>query len=112
MNCDGIVDQTDLFSFIKDIKSDDILNQACYKDIQDVQNLLNQKQQAINMADPVLDNSTAEPKIKDIEKYLQSKKQKTQNRDGFLEVFTANIKDKAKQVQSDKSIRRTNTIIR
>lgn len=30
MNCDGFIESNDLFSFIKDVNSDDVLNLACY----------------------------------------------------------------------------------
>jgi Ca2+-binding EF-hand superfamily protein len=36
MNFDGFIESNDLFSFIKDVNSDEVLYQACYQDIQDI----------------------------------------------------------------------------
>ena len=43
MNCDGIVEQIDLFSFIKDVNDDELFNSACYSDIQDIQSMLQKR---------------------------------------------------------------------
>ena len=33
MNCDGSIDQADLFSFFKDVKNESLFEQAAYDDI-------------------------------------------------------------------------------
>jgi hypothetical protein len=36
MNCDTYVDYADLFSFIKDVKNEDMLKLAAYRDLNDI----------------------------------------------------------------------------
>jgi len=93
MNCDESLDQTDMFSFIKDVKNDGLFNSACYKDIQDIQTYLDLKQTKIHLADPVLDQTDLKkPKIKDIEVFLDKCGEFNKQREGFLTVFSG-IKD-------------------
>jgi len=36
MNCDGYLDQTDLFSILKDVKNEENFEKALYEDIRDI----------------------------------------------------------------------------
>jgi len=36
MNCDGYIEETDLFSFMKDVKNEETLSHAAYRDINDM----------------------------------------------------------------------------
>lgn len=90
MNSDNYIDQTDLFSFMKDQSNENVLVQACYRDLNDIQYWIHNRQNQILRSDPVVEHNTDKKgavRIKDIERYLGDIEQQSKNRDTFLEIF-------------------------
>jgi len=74
LNQDSCVDYIDLFSFLKDVKNEDTLKNAAYRDVNDCCICLNLKQRIINNDDPIFAQSGH---IRDLESYLNDRKQKS-----------------------------------
>jgi hypothetical protein len=66
VNCDRVIDQNDLFAFITDLKSRDVLTEACYQDIHNIQEFIKERQIYITKEDPVMEGA----KICDLPQFL------------------------------------------
>lgn len=58
MNQDGFIDHTDLFSFMRDVKNEDTLVMAAYRDLNDLQAWIDMRQTFITKTDPVMDHDS------------------------------------------------------
>ena len=90
MNCDKMICETDIFTFLESHREDEYLKTTLNYDMQDIIRAFKQCNEKLKGSDPVMDYSNeAAPRIKDLKSYVKHTKQqviqrkKVQDRDVF-----------------------------
>ena len=94
MNCDGYLDQTDLFSIMRDVKNEENFETALYEDIRDINTMLQLRQTQLDREDKILKIEGQNRRIVALEEFIANRVALLEKREIFLEVFVTQLKEK------------------
>ena len=93
MNCDQMICETDLFSFLELHKEDDYFHKTMFYDLQDIVSAFSSRNESLLLDDEVMDHTQAQPKITDLPGYLERTRVRAEQRREIYnqDVFTSSL---------------------
>lgn len=93
MNCDQMICETDLFSFLELHKEDDYFHKTMIYDLQDIVTAFSSRNESLLLEDEVMDHTNSRPTITDLPGYLERTRARAEQRKEIYnqDVFTSSL---------------------
>ena len=93
MNCDQMICETDLFSFLELHKDDEYFHKTMIYDLQDIVTAFSARNESLLLEDEVMDHTASKPKITDLPAYLERTRVRAEQRREIYnqDVFTSSL---------------------
>ena len=91
MNCDQMICETDLFSFLELHKEDEYFHKTIIYDLQDIVQVFSSRNESLLLDDEVMDHTGPAPTIKKLPAYLDRTRARAEQRKEIYnqDVFTS-----------------------
>ena len=88
MNCDQMICETDLFSFLELHKDDEYFHKTMIYDLQDIITAFSARNESLLVEDEVMDHTASKPTITDLPAYLERTRARAEQR---REVYNQDV---------------------